>query len=90
MNVVEKIYSTTNLKNVYDDKNWEDILNDFQVKINYNLQKVPANDRDDLEQEIKLKIIEKVNNLLVKNNTPGFWEFLSIQSKKDQGSYSIH
>lgn len=77
MNVVDQIYSTRNLENIYDDKNWEDILDDFQMKINYNLQKVPANDRDDLEQEIKLKIIEKVNNLLEKNNTPGFWEFIS-------------
>lgn len=86
-----KIYSTKNLENVYDNKNWEDILNDFQVKINYNLNKVPANDRDDLEQEIKLKIIEKVNNLLDKNNTPGFWEFISeTPPKKDQDSSSIH
>ncbi|MEI3612435.1 hypothetical protein [Pseudogracilibacillus sp. SO30301A] len=74
---MDKIYSTSNLENIYDDKNWEDILDDFQVKINYNLQKVHANDRDDLEQEIKLKIIEKINNLLEKSNTPGFWEFLS-------------
>ncbi len=77
MSVVDQIYSIKKLDNIYDDKNWEDVLNDFQMKINYNLQKVPINDRDDLEQEIKLKIIEKVNGLLEKNNTPGFWEFLS-------------
>ena len=85
MSVVDKIYCTKNLENIYDDKNWEEILNDFQVKININLQKVPISDRDDLEQEIKIKIIEKVNSLLEKNNTPGFWEFLT---EKERGSSS--
>jgi len=84
---VDKIYCTKSLENIYDDKNWEEILNDFQVKINFNLQKVPVNDRDDLEQEIKLKIIEKVNSFLEKNNTPGFWEFIS---EKGRGSSSTN
>lgn len=71
------IYCTKNLESIYDNKTWEDILNDFQPKINYNLQRVPLHERDDLEQEIKMKIIEKVNFLLEENHTPGFWEFIS-------------
>lgn len=76
---LDEIYCTKNLDKIYDDKNWEDILMDFQGKIDYNLQKVPMHERDDLEQEIKLKIIEKINVLIEDNYVPGFWEFLSKQ-----------
>lgn len=76
---LDEIYCTKNLDKIYDDKNWEDILIDFQGKIDYNLQKVPMHERDDLEQEIKLKIIEKINVLIEDNYVPGFWEFLSKQ-----------
>lgn len=79
------IYSTENLQNIYDNKDWEEILNDFQLKINYNLSKVPVHEREDLEQEIKLKIIEKIRLFKDKNNIPGFWDLLSTQEE----NYSI-
>jgi len=87
------IYSIENLNSIYDDKNWEELLMDFQPKINYNLLKVPVHERDDLEQEIKLKIIEKVNMLIEDENTPGFWEFLAkqqnLKTNEIDGTYSI-
>lgn len=73
------IYSTKSLNSIYDDKSWEDILRDFQPKINYNLHKVPLHERDDLEQEIKLKIIEKISMLLNDGQILGFWDFISQQ-----------
>lgn len=82
-------YSTEKLDSIYDDKNWEELLMDFQPKINYNLLKVPVHERDDLEQEIKLKIIEKVNMLIEDENAPGFWEFLSMQQNvESNGLYN--
>ncbi len=83
MIIILTIYCTENLNKIYDDKNWEEILNDFQSKINYNLEKVPLHERDDLEQEIKLKIIEKINMLIEDNFVPGFWEFLSTLQNKN-------
>ena len=57
-------YGTNHLDIIYDHKNWEDILNDFQGKINAQLRSVPFQDREDLEQEIKIKIIEKMNGFV--------------------------
>lgn len=79
---MKKIYCTERLKNIYDNKSWEDILDDFQIKINQNLLRVPEHERNDLEQEIKLKIIEKINFLLENDRTPGFWQFLSGLKKQ--------
>lgn len=76
MKSLNHIYCTKELNNLYDNKDWEDILDDFQIKINLNLHKVPFHERDDLEQEIKLKIIEKMR-LLKDIQIPGFWEFIS-------------
>lgn len=53
-----------------------EIINNFQGKINKVLNNTHSNDRNDLEQEIKIKICEKVEPLLKENNTPGFWEFI--------------
>lgn len=79
---MDKIYCTDLLLNLYDNKSWEDVINDFQRKINCNLQKVPFHERDDLEQEIKLKIIEKMN-FLKEIHAPGFWEFIYYQCEAD-------
>jgi hypothetical protein len=79
---LDLIYCTKDLENACDDKVWEDLIGDFQPKINYNLQKVPFHERDDLEQEIKIKIIEKVSMLITDEQTPGFWEFLSQQGNE--------
>lgn len=79
--VVDHKYGTNHLDNIYDHKNWEDVLNDFQGKINAQLRSVPFQDREDLEQEIKIKIIEKMNGFVESNHTPGFWEFIAEQDK---------
>ncbi|WP_263704996.1 hypothetical protein [Bacillus thuringiensis] len=55
--------------------NYEEILRIFKFKICSCLQNTPYQEREDLEQEIKMKIFEKVgviNGLEV----PGFFEFL--------------
>lgn len=70
-------YCTKGLHEIYDGKDWEELLEDFQQKIDYNVQKLPKHERDDLEQEIKLKIIEKLNVLIRDNSTLGFWGFLN-------------
>ncbi|AIC95858.1 MULTISPECIES: hypothetical protein [Shouchella] len=55
---------------------YEKILEDFQPKIKKSLyQTAPAN-REDLEQEIKMKIYEKMD--VIQNiDAPGFYEFVS-------------
>jgi len=57
-------------------KSVEQILSSFKYKIKKNLVRVPQQDREDLEQEIKVKIIEKLNEIEFEE-TKGFWEFVT-------------
>ncbi|SFK04984.1 MULTISPECIES: hypothetical protein [unclassified Bacillus (in: firmicutes)] len=63
--------------------NYEDILQSFNLKIRKCLQNTPYQEREDLEQEIHMKIFEKLN---VINNleVPGFFDFLNVNGLKRQ------
>jgi len=79
------LYCTKQLDDIYDGKNWEDVINDFQSKIDYHLYKVPVHERDDLEQEIKMKIVEKLNMLLddesIEERLPSFWDYVDCDKE---------
>ncbi|MEB3752715.1 helix-turn-helix domain-containing protein [Geobacillus icigianus] len=51
------------------------ILEQFEGKIQKNLKQTAYQERDDLAQEIRLKIIEKLINLEF-SETLGFWSFI--------------
>lgn len=55
--------------------NYEEILRIFKFKICSCLQNTPYQEREDLEQEIKMKIFEKVD-VINALEVPGFFEFL--------------
>lgn len=55
--------------------NYEEILRIFKFKICSCLQNTPYQEREDLEQEIKMKIFEKVD-VINELEVPGFFEFL--------------
>lgn len=63
--------------------NYEEILRIFKFKICSCLQNTPYQEREDLEQEIHMKIFEKIN---VINNleVPGFFDFLNVNGLKRQ------
>jgi hypothetical protein len=67
------------------DKQAEEILLEFTPAIKRSLCHTLYQERDDLEQEIKLLILEKIP-LLQKMEVPGFWEFLYEYTEKDQCS----
>ena len=50
------------------------IIENFTPKIKQCLHQTSYQDREDLEQEIKLKIIEKLTTKEFEN-TPSFWNF---------------
>ena len=52
----------------------EIILETFELKIQRYLKETDINERDDLEQEMKIKIIEKIY-FLTKEESPSFIEF---------------
>lgn len=52
------------------------IIEQFKPKIKKSVQNTHFQEREDLEQEIKLKIIEKINDIEV-NNPPSFWRILN-------------
>lgn len=54
------------------DQQIENILNNFNYKIKKSLKNTSYQDREDLEQEIKAKIIEKINTIELKK-PPSFW-----------------
>jgi hypothetical protein len=52
-----------------------EILEKFEGKIQKILSQTIYKERDDLAQEIRLKIIEKLNTLEF-SDIPGFWSFI--------------
>jgi hypothetical protein len=70
-------YFNNDLNTIFEDKDIEDLLEDFQYKISYSLHNTSFHERQDLEQELKMKIIEKMMYLNLETSIPGFWEFLS-------------
>ncbi|PEA55040.1 hypothetical protein CON64_10195 [Bacillus pseudomycoides] len=63
------------------ESNFDEILTFFQTKIKKNLRHTPFQEREDLEQEIKLKIYEKMD-ILNRLSSPGFFDFLEEMEKK--------
>lgn len=59
----------------YTNKEIEQTLMDFDLKIKKCLYQTNLSERDDLSQEIKLKIIEKLMFIEFKD-FPSFWELL--------------
>lgn len=56
-------------------KEIEQLLKDFDIKIKKCLNQTSSSEREDLSQEIKLKIIEKLMSIKF-NDTPSFWELV--------------
>ncbi|MCU5305533.1 hypothetical protein OCE40_27425, partial [Bacillus toyonensis] len=59
--------------------NYEEILRIFKFKICSCLQNTPYQEREDLEQEIKMKIFEKID-VINTLEVPGFFEFLDCST----------
>ncbi|PEZ06117.1 hypothetical protein CN330_27500 [Priestia megaterium] len=59
-----------------DCDSYEDLIKYFNPKIKKSLRNIPLQEQDDLNQEIHIKIFEKINTM--KSITvPGFFEFLN-------------
>ncbi|WP_306008578.1 hypothetical protein [Bacillus sp. MMSF_3353] len=68
------------MKNILDKthtniENFEQFLILFSSKIRRSLQNTPIQEREDLEQEIKIKMFEKYD-MIQSFNAPGFFEFI--------------
>ncbi|MCC2248969.1 hypothetical protein JUJ52_03225 [Virgibacillus sp. AGTR] len=61
-------------KDLYSDVS--ELIEDFNWKIKQSLNNTSYQDREDLEQEIKLKIIEKIYTVEF-NDPPTLWDFIS-------------
>lgn len=54
----------------------KDFLKRFQGTIKKSLSQTALQEREDLEQELYIKIFEKTKNLSFRENAPSFWELL--------------
>lgn len=63
------------LESRYNEENLT-IIEDFIPKIKQCLHNTDYQEREDLEQEIKLKIIEKLATVQFQD-APSFWDFFS-------------
>jgi predicted component of type VI protein secretion system len=63
------------------NKEIEKIIDDFEFKIKKSLRHTSHQEREDLEQEIKLKIVEKVQTVNFKE-PPSFWWLLNEEELK--------
>ncbi|MGE1166295.1 hypothetical protein ACQJ0Y_24275 [Peribacillus simplex] len=59
---------------ILEEKNIEELLNEFHLKIKKSLSNTSPQEREDLEQQVKIKIIEKLPH--ISNTSTGFWDFL--------------
>ncbi|AKG03396.1 hypothetical protein AAV35_000420 [Salimicrobium jeotgali] len=57
------------------EKKFNEVVNDFEPKIKKVLINTPFQEREDLEQELKMKIYQKIETL-DEIEAPGFVEFL--------------
>ncbi|MCY8939327.1 hypothetical protein [Peribacillus frigoritolerans] len=53
---------------ILEEKNIEELLDEFQFS------NTSPQEREDLEQQVKMKIIEKLPH--ISNTSTGFWDFL--------------
>lgn len=71
---------TANIK--IKKKEIEQLLKDFDLKIKKCLNQTNSSEREDLSQEIKLKIIEKLLSIEF-DDSPSFWELVDrVETKK--------
>lgn len=63
------------VKSMKQEPNIIEILNSMDPKIKKVLKNTKPQERENLEQEIKLKILESVERNSFED-TPGFWDFL--------------
>lgn len=54
---------------------YESIIEEFTPKIKKSLNNTPYQEQEDLEQEIKMKIYEKIS-VIEQLSAPGFFEFM--------------
>ncbi|WP_019913616.1 helix-turn-helix domain-containing protein [Paenibacillus sp. HW567] len=59
-----------------DNEAIEEIIHKFNPKIRKSLSQTSVQNRNDLRQEVNLKMIEAINKFDVES-VPGFWEFVS-------------
>ncbi|WP_059104100.1 hypothetical protein [Shouchella shacheensis] len=64
----------------------ERLLRKMEPKIRKTLRHVPARQREDVEQDVKLKVIEASSNLRY-SDVPGFFRLAELV-KEEEGAYS--
>ncbi|MCR6525380.1 hypothetical protein [Lysinibacillus capsici] len=55
---------------------FEDYLKKFEVSIRRALYQTPLSEREDLKQELHIKIFEKTRNIDFREEAPSFWSVL--------------
>ncbi|MDA1476434.1 sigma-O factor regulator RsoA [Bacillus changyiensis] len=61
---------------LHEKKDIEKLLETFMPMIKNKLRNTTYQEREDLEQELRIKIYEKVDMLLYQE-VPGFWDFIT-------------
>lgn len=56
------------------------LIEKMQPKINKSLSSIPEKFRDDVEQDVKVKILTSVKNVEIEK-TPGFYEFTDLKKR---------
>lgn len=71
----QEVITLTNLTRAQE---MELIFNQLELKIKKHIKETVLDEREDLSQEMKVKIIEKINIFLdSKEEVPGFFEYIS-------------
>lgn len=76
-----KLYELIISAQAGDSRAIELIIKKMTPKIRKSLYSIDLRNREDLEQEIKLKLIEAIYNYEVKA-IPGFWEFVELNHRR--------
>ena len=69
-----------------DNRSLEIVINLFSSKINHSLKQTDKQFREDLSQELKIKLLDYIRNYDV-DNTPGYFQMLELLDRKGTPYY---
>ncbi|MEZ2658935.1 helix-turn-helix domain-containing protein [Aneurinibacillus aneurinilyticus] len=66
----------------FDNDSLEKVIDLFSPKIDQSLKQTKLQNREDLSQELKIKLLDCIRNYDV-DNTPGYFQMLALLERKE-------
>lgn len=78
---MDRLYILITKSKLDDEKSISSLLQQFESSIKKSLYQTSYNHREDLNQELNIKILDAVRDYNF-DKCPGFWEFIRLDAKQ--------